>query len=154
MNMEGFKRTKCNLMCDSFMTFNEHMKIAHKVKLSLQKKDQEDEETSFSFINGCIEVLENKESFDWQEKVKNIIAKGKILVCSDCLFESRDSLGGQKAMISHIETEHMENLLGYRCPDCDHLFQAFVEFNQHMNISHNIHMNLLQNRSLFMKYTN
>ena len=152
MNMEeGFKCTKCDLVCDLFMTFNEHMKIAHKVKLSLQKKDEEDEETSFSFVNGCIELLEDDESFDWQEKVQNIFAKNKDIICSVCMFKARDSLGGQKAMVSHIEAAHMENLLGYRCPDCDNLFHAFVEFNQHMNITHNTHMNLLQNRSLFMK---
>jgi len=150
-DMLGFKCPKCDSMCDTFLTFNEHMKIKHKVKLSLLKKDVDEEklneETSFSFIKDSIEMLqsESDEPFDWQKEVKNMIVKdGEDLNCSVCRFSSQ----GKKNMLTHIEKEHMENLLGFRCHDCDILFPTFVNFNQHMNINHNVHMNLLKNGSL------
>ena len=157
--MLGFKCPKCYLMCDTFLTFNEHMKIAHKEKLTLRTKDLEEEKllkkNSFSFINDCIELLQeaSDKPFDWQRTVKQMLAKGARgdLICSVCRFSARDSLKGQKAMISHIETEHMRSLLGYRCPDCGELLQFFVAFNQHMNISHNVHINVLQNGLLVPK---
>ena len=152
-DMLGFKCPKCDSMCDTFLTFNEHMKLAHKVKLSLLKKDLEEEklieETSLSFINDSIEMLQTAgdEPFDWQEEVKKkFVRDGQDLNCSVCRFSSR----WKKNMLIHIDKEHMENLLGYRCPDCDVLFQTFVKFNQHMNINHKMNMNLLQNGSLFV----
>ena len=43
----------------------------------------------------------------------------KKLTCSVCQFRINDSLKGQKEMLTHIETDHMENLLGFRCNNCD-----------------------------------
>ena len=127
------------------------MKIAHKVKMSLQKKDLEEEKlvekNAFSFIDASIEVIQTsgKRTFNWQEEVKRITRRvHKYLYCSLCSFSSSDSLGGQKSLLTHIETEHMGNLLGFRCPNCDILYKTFV-------ISHRVHMNLLQNGSLFLK---
>jgi len=169
-NITGFKCPDCDSVCDTFLTFNEHMKIAHKVKLSLLQKDIEEkkeekklvEKNALSFINASIEVLQTsrRRSFNWEEEVKRMtrrVSKDSRLVgisglyCALCDFSSSDSLGGQKSLLTHIETNHMENLLGFRCSKCDVLYQTFVIFNQHMNISHRVHLNLLQNGSLFLK---
>jgi uncharacterized C2H2 Zn-finger protein len=154
-----FKCPVCDSVCDTFFTFNEHMKIAHKVKLSLMKKNLEEEKlvekNAFSFINSAIEVTQTsggKGTFNWHEEVKRMTERvHKDLYCSLCSFSSSDSLGGQKSMLTHIEIFHMEKVLGFRCPNCEVLYQTFVIFNQHMNISHTVHMNLLQNGSLFLK---
>ena len=99
-NIMGFKCPDCDSVCDTFLTFNEHMKIAHKVKMSLQKKDLEEEKlvekNAFSFIDASIEVIQTsgKGTFNWQEEVKRITRRvHKYLYCSLCSFSSSDSLG-------------------------------------------------------------
>ena len=156
-NIKEFKCSNCENICDSFLNFNEHMKIVHKIKLSLLKKnveeDKSNENNSFSVINESIELQNvGERPFHWREEVKRrALKEGKMLICSVCWFTSKDSLKGQKALLTHIETEHMENLLGFRCQQCGELHKTFVSFNQHLNIVHNIHLNLLLNGSLFMK---
>jgi len=155
MNHISAKCPECDLVCDSFMNFNEHMKIAHKVKFSLLQKDSTEEkisqEASFSYINDSIEMQENNSNpFDWEEEVRKRIRRvSKIFICDECGFKT-NSTGGQKALIHHIDANHMKNISGYRCPDCNILCDTFQIFNQHMSICHNVHMNILQNSSLFL----
>jgi len=155
-NIKGFKCPDCDSVCDTFLIFNEHMKIVHKVKLSiLQKNSEEDklkEKNSFSFLNKSIETASGR-PLNWEDEVKKMMRRSSFnkLWCSVCQFRIHGSLKGQKEMLTHIETEHMENLLGFRCNSCDVLFEHFVSFNQHMHIAHNHSLNLLQNGSLFLK---
>jgi len=146
----------CASVCDSFLTYHEHMKIAHKTKLSLQQTNQQErilnQETSYSFINDAVEIVSGSEDepFVWLEVIRNNVTRFKdVLTCKTCMLKIRDGMKGQKDMISHVETKHMKDFLGYRCPECSYLFKSFVSFNQHLNVTHQIHMNLLKSDSLF-----
>lgn len=150
--LKDLKCPHCEIICDNLINYNNHVRMKHRVKLtlSLNKKNLTaiDESSSMALINESL-VHKNgttrPDGFLWQNEVmKRIKVSRQIYHCSDCDFKSKPlSAGGGGDILNHIESLHM-GITGYRCPECSTVSNSFITFFQHLNKSHKIRLKLLQ----------
>ena len=148
----GLKCPHCEIICDNLINYNNHVRMKHRVKLtlSLNKKNLTaiDESSSMALINESLvhkNGTKRTDGFLWQNEVmKRIKVSRGIYHCSDCDFKSKPlSAGGGGDILNHIEALHM-GITGYRCPECSTESNSFITFFQHLNKSHKIRLKLLQ----------
>ena len=144
----------CDLICDSFINYNSHVRLKHNVRLtiSLNKIPKaEDEVSSLAIINESIVHRGGgrPRGFLWQSEIMRRIRMGEAgYLCSDCDFSSRPlAEDGGRQILAHIETEHMD-ISGYRCRSCHTVIPSFIHFFKHLSSEHNINLQLLQKFSL------
>ena len=150
--LKNLKCPHCDIICDNLVNYNSHVRMKHRVKLtlSLNKKTLTaiDESSSMALINESLVYntsTTRPDGFLWQNEVmKRIKLSRDIYHCSDCDFKSRPlSGGGGVEILNHIEAQHM-GVTGYSCPECRTVVNNFINFFQHLNKSHKIRLKLLQ----------
>ena len=150
--LKDLKCPHCDIICDSLVNYNSHVRMKHRVKLtlSLNKKNLSaiDESSSMALINKSLvhnTSTTRPDGFLWQNEVmKRIKLSRGIYHCSDCEFKSKPlSKGGGVEILNHIEAQHM-GVTGYSCPECLTVINNFINFFQHLNKSHKIRLRLLQ----------
>ena len=124
--LKNLKCPHCDIICDNLVNYNSHVRMKHRVKLtlSLNKKTLTaiDESSSMALINESLVYntsTTRPDGFLWQNEVmKRIKLSRDIYHCSDCDFKSRPlSGGGGVEILNHIEAQHM-GVTGYSCPEC------------------------------------
>ena len=150
-DLKDLKCPHCDVVCYSLINYNNHVRMKHRVKLtlSLNKKNLTDidESSSMAIINESIVHKADKRPgvFLWQNEVmKRIKVSGQMYHCSECDFQSKSqSQGGGGEILNHIELQHMA-IRGYKCGECSTVLLNFISFFQHLNKSHKISLKLLQ----------
>ena len=150
--LKNLKCPHCDIICDNLVNYNSHVRMKHRVKLtlSLNKKTLTaiDESSSMALINESLVYntsTTRPDGFLWQNEVmKRIKLSRDIYHCSDCDFKTKPlSGGGGVEILNHIEAQHM-GITGYSCPECRTVVNNFINFFQHLNKSHKIRLKLLQ----------
>ncbi len=150
--LKGLKCPHCDIICDNLINYNNHVRMKHRVKLTLSLNKNKltaiDESSSMALINESLvhnDGTTRPDEFLWQNEVmKRIKVSRQIYHCSDCDFESKPlSAGGGGDILNHIETQHM-GIKGYSCPECTTVSSSFINFFQHLNKCHKIRLKLLE----------